>query len=51
MHPTVRIDPSPSPTVRHHHLQASDVSVAFGGFGQAQVIPVPPNAVPQFSQG
>jgi hypothetical protein len=46
----VRVDPSTSPKVRHDHL-VSDVSVAFGGFGQAQVIPVPPNAVPQFSQG
>ena len=49
-HAEVRVDPSTSPTVRHDHL-VTDVSVAFGGFGQAQVIPVPPNAVPQFSQG
>jgi hypothetical protein len=48
--PEVRVDPSTSLKVRHDHL-VSDVSVAFGGFGQAQVIPVPPNAVPQFSQG
>jgi len=49
-HATVRVDPSTSPKVRHDHL-VTDVSVAFGGFGQTQVIPVPPNAVPQFSQG
>lgn len=48
--PKVRVDPSTSPTVRHDHL-VTDVSVAFGGFGQAQAIPVPPNAVPQFSRG
>jgi hypothetical protein len=50
LHATVSIDPSQSATVQHH-LEASDVSVTFGGFGQAQVIPVPPNAVPQFSRG
>ena len=50
LHATVSIDPSRSATVQHH-LQVSDVSVTFGGFGQAQVIPVPPNAVPQFSRG
>jgi hypothetical protein len=48
--PGVRVDPSTSPKVRHDHL-VTDVSVAFGGFGQTQVIPVPPNAVLQFSQG
>src|SRR5512146_19952 len=48
LHATVSIDPSRS---AKHHLQASDVSVAFSGFGQTQVIPVPANAVPQFSQG
>jgi hypothetical protein len=48
LHATVSIDPSRS---AKHHLQGSDVSVTFGGFGQTQVIPVPPNAVPQFSQG
>jgi hypothetical protein len=50
LHATVSIDPSRPATVRHH-LQAADVSVTFGGFGQAQVIPVPPNAVPEFIQG
>lgn len=48
LHATVSIDPSRS---AQHHLQASDVSVTFGGFGQTQVIPVPPNAVPEFSRG
>ncbi|HMG61365.1 MAG TPA: hypothetical protein VK599_00305 [Streptosporangiaceae bacterium] len=48
LHATVSIDPSRS---AQHHLQGSDISVTFGGFGQAQVIPVPPNAVPEFSQG
>jgi hypothetical protein len=50
LHATVRIDPSQSATVQHHR-EASDVSVTFGGFGQTQVIPVPPNAVPEFSRG
>jgi hypothetical protein len=50
LHATVSIDPSQSATVQHH-LEASDVSVTFGGFGQTQVIPVPPNAVPEFSRG
>jgi len=50
LHATVSIDPSRSATVRHH-LENSDVSVMFGGFGQTQVITVPPNAVPEFSQG
>ena len=48
LHATVSIDPSRS---TEKHVQASDVSVTFGGFGQTQVIPVPPNAVPQFSRG
>ena len=42
LHATVSIDPSRSTQL---HLQGSDVSVTFGGFGQTQVIPVPPNAV------
>jgi hypothetical protein len=50
LHATVSIDPSRSAAV-HHHLEASDVSVTFSGFGQTQVIPVPPNAVPEFSRG
>ena len=48
LHATVSIDPSRS---TQHHLQGSDVSVTFGGFGQTQVIRVPANAVPEFSRG
>jgi hypothetical protein len=48
LHATVSIDPSRS---AKRHLQASAVSVTFGGFGQTQIIPVPPNAVPVFGQG
>jgi hypothetical protein len=47
---TVSIDPSRSATVRHNLLGA-DVSVTFGDFGQAQVIPVPPHAIPIFLKG
>jgi hypothetical protein len=48
LHATVSIDPGRS-TVKHQN--ATDVSVTFGGFGQTQVITVPPNAVHEFGQG
>jgi hypothetical protein len=50
LHATVSIDPSVAGQIQHHHL-VTGLAVAFSGFGQPQAITVPPNAVPQFSQG
>lgn len=49
-HVTVGIDPKLSARVRHD-VQVAKVSVAFSGFGQHQVIAVPPHAIPQHAKG
>jgi hypothetical protein len=49
-HAIARVDPTFRDKVDHDDL-VSDVTVKFGAFGQTLTIPVPKNAVDQFSQG